>query len=187
MAIKITENVPLAHLTTSQIGGMVGNDFSRVNSVLDCNAGCNLLHLITAMTNQGFGGWEKLSGIPGTMGTAIRDGIGAFGTGIKDFVTKVRALNSVTGVVKGFSNAECLFSYRASFFKLHPEWIITRICIALERVNSAESNRIIEGTIAEREKKYLQSTRTAGSFFMNPLAPKDICAMFEKESRISAG
>ena len=44
--------------------------------MLDCNAGCNLLHLITAMANQGFGGWEKLSGIPGSMGAAIRGGIG---------------------------------------------------------------------------------------------------------------
>ena len=53
-------------------------------------------------------------------------------------------------------------------------------------MDPTESNRIIEETIAEREKKHLQSVRTAGSFFMNPVAPKDICAMFEKEKKTTS-
>ena len=160
---------------------LIGDDFSCADSVLDCNAGCDLLHVITIMANRGFGGWEKLAGIPGTVGGGVRGGIGAFGSEIKDFIIKVRALDSTTGVVREFSNSECDFSYRASFFKVHPDWVITRAYIILHRVNSAESDRIIRKTMTEREKRHLQSACTAGSFFMNPTAPRSICEMFEKE------
>ena len=165
---------------------LVGDDFSCAGSVLDCNAGYDLLHLITIMADKGLGGWEKLAGIPGTVGGGVRGGIGAFGSEIKDFIVKVRALDSTTGAVREFSNSECDFSYRASFFKTHQEWVITRAYITLHRVNSAESNRIIRETMAEREKRHLQSARTAGSFFMNPTASEDICEMFETEKGVAS-
>lgn len=236
MAIKIVENIPLAPLTTFQIGGsakyfteagtedeiqeavvwakqhqmdivilaggsnvlipdeglsglvihITGDDFSYSGTALDCNAGCNLLKVITGMADRGLGGWEKLAGIPGSMGGGVRGGIGAFGTEIKDFVTNVRALDTSTNTIKEFSNTKCEFSYRTSFFKTDPKWIITRAHIALKRVDSAESHTIIKETIAAREKKHLQSARTAGSFFMNPSAPRNICKMFEKEKGVAS-
>lgn len=236
MAIHITENIPLASLTTFQIGGqaryfvkvsdveevqeaiawaleqgvgffvlaggsnvlvpdegidglvihLVGSDFVRQGAVLDCNAGCDLLRLIRAMSVEGFGGWEKLAGIPGSVGGGVRGGIGAFGSEIKDFVTKVRALHSVTGVMKDFSNAECNFSYRHSFFKEHPEWVIFQAEVKLSKVRAADSTVLIEQTIAEREKRHLQDVRAAGSFFMNPVASQNICEQFEKEKGVQS-
>jgi len=164
----------------------VGNLYSLTSGALDSWAGTNLLVAIAGAATQGFGGWEKLAGIPGTIGGAVRGNAGAFGSEIKDFVTKVRALNSVTGETREFSNAECDFSYRHSFFKDHPEWIITRTTLQLQQMDQAESARLAEETIAEREKRHLQNVKAAGSFFMNPVAPQNIVEMFEKEKGVKS-
>jgi len=231
---KIKENIPLAPLTTFEIGGtarymtearkdddireaiqwakekgmrvvvlaggsnvlipdegldalvvrLVGNLYSVSNGVVDAWAGTNLLVLIRALGAQGWGGWEKLAGIPGTIGGAVRGNAGAFGPEIKDFVTSVRALNTKTGDVRDFTNAECDFSYRHSFFKDNPEWVVLRVVAQLQRIEPAESAKRVEETIAERERRHLQNVRAAGSFFMNPKAPPDVVAMFEREKQV---
>ena len=165
---------------------IVGNLYSADGGVLDSWAGTNLLFLIQTLGMQGYGGWEKLSGIPGTIGGAVRGNAGAFGPEIKDFVSKVRALNGETGESREFTNAECDFSYRHSFFKDHPEWIVTRVYVALAKVNPQESAARSAETIAEREKRHLQNVRAAGSFFMNPKAPPEVVAMFEKEKGVKS-
>ncbi|OHB19913.1 MAG: UDP-N-acetylenolpyruvoylglucosamine reductase [Parcubacteria group bacterium RIFCSPHIGHO2_01_FULL_56_18] len=162
---------------------LVGNLYSVSDGTVDAWAGTNLLELIRALGAQGYGGWEKLAGIPGTIGGAIRGNAGAFGPEIKDFVTSVRALNAKTSDVRDFTNAECDFSYRHSFFKDHPEWIILRVQVRLAQADSAVLKSLAEETIAERERRHLQNVRAAGSFFMNPKAPRDIIAMFEKEKQ----
>jgi UDP-N-acetylmuramate dehydrogenase len=171
-----------------------GDLYGFNDGVLDTWAGTNLFMLIRAIGSRGYGGWEKLAGIPGTIGGAVRGNAGAFGSEIKDFVVTVRALNSQTGGTKEFSNAECDFSYRRSFFKDHPEWIITRALLRLNQIEPTESGKLVEETIAEREKRHLQNVKAAGSFFMNPVAPANIVDMFEKEkgvksreSRVPAG
>ena len=163
---------------------LVGNLYSVSDGVVDAWAGTNLLVLMRALGAQGYGGWEKLAGIPGTVGGAVRGNAGAFGPEIKDFVTSVRALNTKTGDVRDFTNAECDFSYRHSFFKDNPEWIILRVQVRLAQIEPAESAKLAEETIAERERRHLQNVRAAGSFFMNPKAPPDIVAMFEREKQV---
>ena len=163
-----------------------GDLFSISNSEVSAWAGTNLLAAMRALSAQGWGGWEKLAGIPGTIGGAARGNAGAFGPEIKDFVTRVRALNGGTGEMRDFTNAECDFSYRHSFFKNTPEWIITRVFIRLEKMDAAESARLAEETIAEREKRHLQNVKAAGSFFMNPKAPAEIVTMFEQEKQVQS-
>ena len=165
---------------------IVGNLCSLAEGVVDTWAGTNLLFLIQVLGKQGWGGWEKLAGIPGTIGGAVRGNAGAFGPEIKDFVTRVRALNGESGEMRDFTNVECDFSYRHSFFKDHPEWIITRVFIRLEKSEAAESAKLAEETIAEREKRHLQNVRAAGSFFMNPKASPEIVAMFEVEKQVKS-
>lgn len=131
-------------------------------------------------------GWEKLAGIPGTIGGAVRGNAGAFGPEIKDFVHMVKAINMNTGVTREFVNAECGFQYRNSFFKQHSKWLITRVYLHLQRMNAEESARRIEETIAERERRHIQNVRAAGSFFMNPTASAEIVAMFEKEKGVKS-
>jgi len=160
---------------------LVEGDFSLESTNLTADAGCNLLKLIRECSGQGIGGWEKMAGIPGTIGGAVRGNAGAFGPEIRDFATSVRALNTKTGEVRVFENKECDFSYRHSFFKDHPEWIITRVHLALKSVEPSGSKRLIEETIAEREKRHIQNVRAAGSFFVNPVVSREMQEIFEKE------
>lgn len=154
-----------------------GEKFQFTDEGLQAEAGCNLLHLIREAAKEGKGGWEKLAGIPGSIGGAVRGNAGAFGPEIKDFVTWVRAINTKTEDVHEFSASECHFDYRSSFFKKNPEWLILDVHVKL-----GESHReIIDETIAEREKRHIQNVKAAGSFFMNPVAPLHIVHMFEEE------
>jgi UDP-N-acetylmuramate dehydrogenase len=162
----------------------VGSLCSVKDGTVDSWAATNLLVLLQTAAAQGWGGWEKLAGIPGTVGGAVRGNAGAFGSEIKDFVTKVRALNSQTGETKEFPNEQCDFSYRHSFFKDHPEWIITRVELQLQQMDPNESAKLAEETIAERERRHLQNVKAAGSFFMNPVASATIVEMFEKEKNV---
>jgi UDP-N-acetylmuramate dehydrogenase len=173
---------------------VVSSRFSFAGNEIAADAGVNLLTLIYAAADKGLGGWESLAGIPGTVGGAVRGNAGAFGSEIKDFVVKAGALHAETGEVREFINAECAFSYRESFFKRHPEWIITRVFLDLQKINPQESKSKIEATIAEREKRHLQNVKAAGSYFMNPKAPKHLQELFEsekgtpaRESRVPAG
>lgn len=235
MTLAIQENVPLAALTTFQIGGdaryfvevrtedqtrealawaremgvrsvllsggsnvlvperlealvirFIGDLSDVQGNTIDTWTGTNLYLLIRTLGQKGLGGWEKLAGIPGTIGGAVRGNAGAFGSEIKDFLVSVRALNADTQEVKEFSNAECAFSYRNSFFKQHPEWIIMRVKLELAPVNPEESKHLANDTIAERERRHLQNVKAAGSFFMNPVAPQEIVDMFEKEKGVKS-
>jgi len=49
-----------------------------------------------------------------------------------------------------------------------------------------ESARLADETVAEREKRHIQNVKAAGSFFMNPVAPKEIQEMFEKEKGVQS-
>lgn len=166
---------------------MIGERFSIIDlggqSSLEAQAGCNLLTLIRAAAEQGLGGWEKLSGIPGTIGGAVRGNAGAFGPEIKDFVTWARAINTKTEDVHEFSNAECEFDYRMSYFKKNPEWIILDVHINLR---GDASKVLIDETIREREKRHIQNVKAAGSYFMNPVAPLKIVSMFEEEKGVTS-
>ena len=171
-----------------------GGEHSFQGNLLSVDAGRTLLTLIRMAAVQNLGGWEKLSGIPGTVGGAVRGNAGAFGSEVKDLVISVRAFHSGTGEVRDFDNAACQFSYRQSFFKQNPQWIITSAQIQLIPTNKSASEKLIEETIAERERRHIQDVRAAGSFFVNPGVPVEIQQEFEremgmpsKEGRVPAG
>ena len=234
--LNVRENVPLAPLTTFEIGGpakyfaevaddteikealqwakehkvpciiiaggsnvlmpddglnalvirVAGNDFAFEGDRLDAHPGCNLLSLIRTASERGLGGWEKLAGIPGTIGGAVRGNAGAFGPEIKDFVTSVRAFNSGTDEYRDFVSPDIDFSYRHSFFKDHPEWIILRVTLQLQEIHAAASAKLVADTISEREKRHIQNVRAAGSYFMNPVAPPAVREMFENEKKAAS-
>ena len=70
--------------------------------------------------NSGFAGLETLSGIPGTVGASPIQNIGAYGHEVSEFVTRVRTYDRQEKALKTFTNSECQFSYRNSYFKAHP-------------------------------------------------------------------
>ena len=140
---------------------------------------------------QGLAGLENLSLIPGTVGAAPMQNIGAYGVEIKDVFAGLTALDRETGELRDFSLEECAFAYRDSLFKRHPgRWLILRVRFALSRVMHAHleygpvrqrlSEQGVSQPTAQNVSDAICSIRreklpdplelgNAGSFFKNPV------------------
>ncbi len=103
---------------------IAGGNVQFYNNSIIAEAGASLTETIRASAEEGLSGWESMCGIPGSIGGAVRGNAGAFGTEVKDVLSKVRAMNLQTGEVRDFNNKECKFGYRTSYFKMHPEWVV---------------------------------------------------------------
>lgn len=163
---------------------IVGEHIQINDSLVTASAGSVLNTVIHNSLVEGLQGLEYMSGIPGSLGGAVRGNAGAFGTEIKDAVKKVKAVNKLTGLVKDFYNEECEFGYRESFFKRHPEWVILEVQLFLRSGhNPDELLKIAKDTMAKREAKHPQDAKCAGSFFMNPLVTDEkLLQEFEEET-----
>ena len=162
------------------------DNWSADGDTVTAHAGANLDHLIRKMAMVKLGGLEKMAGIPGTLGGAVRGNAGAFGTEIKDAIISVRVMNMHTLAITEMPNPECEFGYRQSIFKRRPELIIRGARLRMSTVEpKAATNAIIE-TIAERERRHIQNVRAAGSYFMNPIAKESVRHLFEAEKGVSS-
>lgn len=142
-------------------------------------------------------GIENLSLIPGTVGAAPIQNIGAYGVEIKDIIDDVFAFNIETSEKKIFSKDECKFGYRESIFKneLKDKYFISAIVLKLSKIpkvnlsykilneylekNNIEKNNIknISNAVIEIRKSKLPDSKligSAGSFFKNVFVEKDI-------------
>lgn len=162
------------------------NKWSVSATVLEAEGGCNLLDLIKKTGALGLGGWEKLAGVPGTIGGAVRGNAGAFGTEIKDVLVSAKALNIHTFETREFHNTSCDFAYRNSFFKKNPAWIVTLVQVRLAQRDNQSIAASIDETIAERERRHIQNVRAAGSYFMNPIATQSVREQFETEKGVKS-
>ena len=81
---------------------------------------------------QNYGGIENLSLIPGNIGTAPIQNIGAYGVELKDVFVSCEAMNIKDQSFKTFSKTDCNFGYRESIFKqdLKGQFIITSVNLA---------------------------------------------------------
>ncbi len=79
--------------------------------------------------SKGLGGLENLSFIPGLVGAAPVQNIGAYGAEVKDTIERIRAICIEDGSVREFSRNECRFGYRDSIFKgdLKGKYLITKV------------------------------------------------------------
>ena len=150
---------------------------------IDCFAGCALGYVIDRAIDTGLCGIEKLAGIPGSIGGAVRGNAGAFGVEVKDMVDEVSCVSVQDGKVarKTFSNNECDFEYRTSFFKSNPKWIIAGVKISLQEGDKEEAKKIAADIVRKRNEKQDQGAKCAGSFFKNPVVSADIQKEFEKD------
>lgn len=146
--------------------------------------------VVAYTVSNGWGGIENLSHIPGEAGAAAIQNIGAYGREIKEVITTVEAYNQLTLEKRIFTNAECEYAYRYSYFKneYNDPHIVTHIVLRLEKdpkgfcldygqlKNELEGKSVSPYTIREaviniRSLK-LPDPKTignAGSFFMNPV------------------
>lgn len=159
-------------------------------------AGENWHEFVLWCIDHDFGGIENMSLIPGNVGTAPIQNIGAYGVELKDTMHELEALEIETGALKIFTNQSCEFGYRNSVFKneLKGKFIITSVIFKLtkhdHKLNSSygaiqselEKNNIENPTIeaisnaviAIRQSKLPDPKElgNSGSFFKNPVILK---------------
>ncbi|WP_460095938.1 UDP-N-acetylmuramate dehydrogenase [Pseudomonas sp. S3_C01] len=170
---------------------LLSDDGERV--VVEAEAGEPWHPFVQHTLAQGWAGLENLSLIPGTVGAAPMQNIGAYGVEIKDVFAGLSALDRQTGELRDFSLEDCRFAYRDSLFKQQAgRWLILRVRFALSR---AAHLHLEYGPVRQRltEQGIEQATPTdvsraicsirseklpdpavlgnAGSFFKNPLVP----------------
>ncbi|MFA5134971.1 MAG: UDP-N-acetylmuramate dehydrogenase [Patescibacteria group bacterium] len=150
------------------------------------DAGAALCDLVAAAARHGLTGLERLAGIPGTVGGAIRGNAGAFGSEMRDAIESITALNTHKLTTDTFSAAACSFGYRNSFFKENPEWIIVRAQLALRAGDRKIIERQGRETIEQREKKHIQNIQSAGSCFINPEVSEHVRKLFEQETNAAS-
>src|SRR5690606_12572789 len=82
--------------------------------ILKVQSGENWHAFVTYCVDRGYGGVENLSLIPGTVGAAPMQNIGAYGVEVKDLIVEVGAIELSTGKLVTFPNQACNFGYRES-------------------------------------------------------------------------
>ncbi|KKW12529.1 MAG: UDP-N-acetylenolpyruvoylglucosamine reductase [Parcubacteria group bacterium GW2011_GWA2_49_9] len=110
--------------------------FSKGDSVpVVVGAGESWDGFVAQAVEKGLWGIENLSGIPGTVGAAPIQNIGAYGTEVKDTILWVEVFDIKAGKLRRLTNAECRFAYRDSMFKHQVEgpFIVCRVAFLLRK------------------------------------------------------
>ena len=112
---------------------------SAGGAVVTAGAGESWDALVERTAQEGLWGMENLSGIPGTVGGAVAGNIGAYGQALSQTVAWVDALDVHTKEIKRFTNTECMFGYRESFFSIHSgSYSILRAAFTLTKTPKPE-------------------------------------------------
>lgn len=128
---------------------------------------------------QGFAGIEALAGIPGTVGAAPIQNIGAYGQELSLTFHSLEFLDYETGQIQIMSNSDCEFGYRDSIFKRGKRGLITWVEFQFFTDLPAASTRLLGSRVEEvvglRASKGMvlddkdHDTWSCGSFFTNPV------------------
>ncbi|WP_237056198.1 UDP-N-acetylmuramate dehydrogenase [Microbulbifer sediminum] len=166
---------------------------------ITAGAGENWHRLVLATVDRGLGGLENLALIPGRIGAAPIQNIGAYGVELRDTFQSLEAVHVATGEVHRFSAAECEFGYRDSVFKgrARDQYIITSVCLHLpeewhprtdypalqqyfreQQVDATglTPRGVADAVIAVRTSKLPDPgvIPNAGSFFKNPVVDREL-------------
>ncbi|MFA5679283.1 MAG: UDP-N-acetylmuramate dehydrogenase [Pseudomonas sp.] len=163
--------------------------------IIEGEAGESWHQLVCWSLDMGFHGLENLSLIPGTLGAAPVQNIGAYGVELCDVFDSLEALNRSTGETCWLNREDCRFAYRDSVFKQQPGGhVILRVRLRLStrpvpRLEYAPlaaawqrlglrhpDSRVISQLVCDiRRSKLPDPARlgNAGSFFKNPLLPEE--------------
>jgi UDP-N-acetylmuramate dehydrogenase len=200
--LLLTKDVEALVLRMASLGrGILSDDDQRV--VVEAEAGEPWHPFVLWTLEQGLAGLENLSLIPGTVGAAPMQNIGAYGVEIKDVFAGLTALDRETGEVRDFALEDCAFGYRDSLFKQQPgRWLILRVRFVLQRHSTlhldygpirqrleaqgiqAPTALDVSRAVCEiRSEKLPDPARlgNAGSFFKNPLVAASLAERLRAE------
>ncbi|NWE13377.1 UDP-N-acetylmuramate dehydrogenase [Pseudomonas yamanorum] len=195
--LLLTQDIDALVLRMASQGIRVVQD-DGIQVVVEAEAGEAWHPFVLWTLAQGFSGLENLSLIPGTVGAAPMQNIGAYGVEIKDVFAGLTALDRHTGELRDFSLAECNFAYRDSLFKHETgRWLILRVRFALSRavhlkleygpvqqrlteqgITQASPSDVSRAICSIRSEKLPDPAvlGNAGSFFKNPLVSQALAA-----------
>jgi UDP-N-acetylmuramate dehydrogenase len=181
----------------NRINGLKVLEDLEAHVLLEVGGGETWHDVVMHCVNQGWGGIENLSLIPGLAGAAPMQNIGAYGVELKDVFVKLEAVHLESGETHQFSGDECEFGYRESVFKKakRGEYCISRIVIRLNKssqLNTSygaieqelEASKISSPTIKDVSEAVINIRQSklpnpaeignAGSFFKNPVVAADL-------------
>ncbi len=190
---------------TGTVLGVATRGVRRQGARLEVAAGESWDALVARCVADGLAGIECLAGIPGSVGATPIQNVGAYGQEVAQTIAGVRALDRRSGEVVSLAPADCAFSYRSSAFKRDPaRWVVLSVAFALQEggasapVRYAELARTLgvqqgdraplaevrDAVLALRRGKGMvldpadPDTRSAGSFFTNPILDPSAFAAF---------
>ncbi|PIE36767.1 MAG: UDP-N-acetylenolpyruvoylglucosamine reductase [Gammaproteobacteria bacterium] len=159
--------------------------------VLTASAGENWHQLVQWSLQQQAFGLENLSLIPGTLGAAPIQNIGAYGVELRDSFSGLQAMQLSTGDIHHFSAADCQFGYRDSVFKgeLQDQYAIVQVSLSLHKQDRPNTDYAALRELLERQQQAMTAQAVsdavctlrrsklpdpavlgnAGSFFKNPV------------------
>lgn len=164
--------------------------------IIKAGAGENWSEFVELCTKNRLYGIENLVYIPGKVGAAPVQNIGAYGVEQKDYFHSLEALNLETGKIDVFCRDDCEFEYRSSIFKtkLADKYIILYVYYELSRIWQPNLNykelkqELDKFSFIEQDAEYVLNTvkrirkrklpdpkelGNAGSFFKNPIIDKN--------------
>ncbi len=176
-----------------RLTGIKAVSFDSEHVLVTAHAGEDWHQLVLWCLGRGYGGLENLSLIPGSVGAAPVQNIGAYGVALADTLYQVETMNMVTGDMEIFTNSECRFTYRDSVFKSGPK--SARVIVSVSFLLTKKKHRLntsyaalgaslhaqgichpgiqdISRTVIHLRQKKLPDPAqipNAGSFFKNPV------------------
>lgn len=177
--------------------------------MIEVSAGEDWDKFVALTIEKGFADLESLSGIPGTVGGAPIQNIGAYGHEVSETIARVRAYDRKKGEITTFTNEQCKFSYRNSIFKAESgRYVILSVSFQLRKgeqslpityvelanylsVNVGDRSSVVEvrkAVLHLRGRKGMlidtgdADSNSAGSFFVNPILSKEIADKLPPEA-----
>lgn len=187
-------HIPLTFLQASIQGINYMEQQAGDDVLVTVGAGVNWHQLVLDSLNKGYSGLENLSLIPGNVGAAPIQNIGAYGVELKDRFVSLRAVELASGDVREFSAQDCQFGYRDSIFKraLKGRYVITQVTLRLNKHSQPHieygplkqmladetaitAKQVSDAVIAIRQSKLPDPAQlgNAGSFFKNPVVTEE--------------
>ena len=183
-------NVVLPNLLNKFVIKISFNEISIEDNLITVGAGKNWDDFVLWSLENGYCGLENLSGIPGSIGAAPIQNIGAYGSEVSDFIDEVICFDMESNNFVCFTNNDCKFSYRQSIFQDKDSLIVIKVKFKLtkdfqpnleyEDLNFLKAEEITPFIIRKHILKIRkakisdpQEHPNVGSFFKNPIISLD--------------
>jgi UDP-N-acetylmuramate dehydrogenase len=199
--VILPESLPGATLLINILGKEIIKS-DQEYSWLSVGAGVNWHELVAWTLEHNLPGFENLALIPGTVGAAPIQNIGAYGVEIGEYIDSIEAFDSTTHAFITLPQEACLFAYRDSYFKQNPNrLIVTKVIFKIPKAwqpritysdlakQFAESNsspsakQIFDAACTIRSNKLPDPKiiGNVGSFFQNPIVSTEQCEQLSKQ------